>query len=90
MTGKTGSVGDSTYIPPKENGWEPAQEGCEEAAIRPPVVLDPFGGAGTTGLVADKLGCDSILIEINPEYAEIARKRIELSNPMFSRVVLVS
>lgn len=39
-------------------------------------VLDPFGGAGTTGLVADRLQCDATLIEINPAYVEIARKRI--------------
>jgi hypothetical protein len=38
-------------------------------------VIDPFGGAGTTGLVADRLQRDAILIELNPEYAEIARKR---------------
>lgn len=41
-------------------------------------VLDPFGGAGTTGLVADALGLDCTLIELNPEYAEIARKRIDV------------
>lgn len=40
------------------------------------VVLDPFGGAGTTGLVADQLGRDAILIELNPEYAEMADRRI--------------
>jgi DNA modification methylase len=39
-------------------------------------VLDPFGGAGTTGLVADRLGFDCILIELNPEYAGLARRRI--------------
>jgi DNA modification methylase len=39
-------------------------------------VLDPFGGAGTTGLVADRLQRNAILIEINPEYAAMASKRI--------------
>jgi len=39
-------------------------------------VLDPFFGAGTVGLVADRLGRDCIGIELNPEYAEMARKRI--------------
>lgn len=39
-------------------------------------VLDPFGGAGTTGLVADRLQRNAILLELNPEYAEIARRRI--------------
>lgn len=40
------------------------------------VVIDPFGGAGTTGLVADKMGRDAILIELNPEYADIAAERL--------------
>ena len=40
-------------------------------------VLDPFGGAGTTGLVADRLQRNAVLIELNPEYAAIARRRIE-------------
>lgn len=40
-------------------------------------VLDPFGGSGTTGLVSDRLGRDAVLIELNPEYAEMARRRID-------------
>lgn len=40
-------------------------------------VLDPFGGAGTTGLVADRLQMDCTLIELNSDYVEIAEKRIE-------------
>lgn len=39
-------------------------------------VLDPFGGAGTVGLVADRLQRDAILIDLNPEYAEMAARRI--------------
>lgn len=39
-------------------------------------VLDPFGGAGTTGLVATQAGRNAVLCEINPEYVEMARKRI--------------
>lgn len=38
-------------------------------------VLDPFGGSGTTGVVANRLGRSAILIEINPKYANIARER---------------
>lgn len=41
------------------------------------VVLDPFGGAGTTGMVADRLGRNAVLIELNPEYATIAERRIK-------------
>jgi DNA modification methylase len=49
-------------------------------------VLDPFGGAGTTGLVADRLQRDAILIELNPEYAAIAERRIKGDAPMFAEV----
>ena len=41
-------------------------------------VFDPFGGAGTTGLVAQRHGRSAILCELNPEYAEMARQRIGL------------
>jgi len=47
--------------------------GCPKGGI----VLDPFAGAGTTGLVAKRFGCGFIGIELNPEYAEMARTRIE-------------
>jgi DNA modification methylase len=50
------------------------------------VVLDCFGGAGTTGLVADRLQRDAILIELNPEYAAMANRRITADSPMFSQV----
>jgi DNA modification methylase len=50
-------------------------------------VLDPFGGAGTTGLVADRLQRNAILIELNEEYAEIARRRLAKDGGMFSEVL---
>ncbi len=50
------------------------------------VVLDPFGGAGTTGLVADRLQRDAILIELNPEYADMAERRIRGDAPLFAQV----
>lgn len=50
-------------------------------------VLDPFGGAGTTALVADRLQRDAILIELNPEYAEIARNRLSGDGGMFAEVL---
>lgn len=49
--------------------------GCPEGGT----VLDPFFGAGTTGLVAQQLGRNCIGFELNPEYAAIARERIEKS-----------
>jgi len=50
------------------------------------VVLDPFFGAGTTGLVADRLQRDCIGIELNPAYAEIARKRIQGESTLFAEI----
>jgi DNA modification methylase len=50
-------------------------------------VLDPFGGAGTTGLVADRLARHAVLIELNPEYAQLARDRIIGDAPLFTEVV---
>jgi DNA modification methylase len=41
------------------------------------VVLDPFFGAGTTGVVAKKHGRDCIGIELNPEYIKMAQRRID-------------
>jgi DNA modification methylase len=49
-------------------------------------VLDPFAGAGTTGLVADRLGRSFIGIELKPEYAEMARRRIRDDAPLFAEV----
>lgn len=46
-------------------------------------VLDPFGGAGTTGLVADRLQRNAILIELNPSYATLARERIAADAGLF-------
>lgn len=39
------------------------------------VVLDPFGGSGTTGMVANKLGRKAVLIELNPDYVEQIKAR---------------
>ena len=66
-------------------GWSPTCD-CTELEPVPCTVLDPFAGAGTTGLVADRLGRDAVLIEVNPEYAEIARRRIEDDAPLFTEV----
>lgn len=47
------------------------------------IVLDPFGGAGTVGLVADRLQRKAVLIELNPQYAAMAEKRIRGDAPLF-------
>jgi DNA modification methylase len=68
----------------KTIGWSPS---CKcDGAIVPCTVLDPFGGAGTTGLVADRLQRDAILIELNPKYASMAERRIAGDSPLFSQM----
>lgn len=48
------------------------------------IVLDPFMGAGTTGLVAKKLGRNYLGIELNPAYIEIAERRLNtIPIPLF-------
>lgn len=54
--------------------------GCPEDGI----VLDPFGGAGTTAVVARKLNRNYILCELNPEYIDIAQKRIDNTLGLFA------
>lgn len=49
-------------------------------------VLDPFGGAGTTGVMAASAGRQATLIELNPEYIDIARNRIAADAPLFAEV----
>ena len=57
---------------PEELCKIPIKAGCPKGGI----VLDPFFGAGTTGLVALKNNRKFIGIELNPEYIKIANKRI--------------
>ena len=50
------------------------------------VVLDPFAGSGTTGIVAANHGRNSVLLELNKEYIEIAEKRINDAVGMFASI----
>jgi DNA modification methylase len=56
--------------------------GCPEGGT----VLDPFGGSGTTGLVAQRFDRVATLCELNVQYAALAEKRIRDDSPMFSKV----
>ena len=53
-------------------------------------ILDPFGGCGTTGVVANALNREAVLIELNPEYANMRsgeplrngkKARVKATNP---------
>ena len=73
--GRTAASGGMVEPPASRTvGWEPGCK-CGKPAV-PAVVLDPFMGAGTTGLVAAQLQRNFVGIELNPEYAGMARKRI--------------
>jgi len=52
-------------------------------------VLDPFGGAGTTGLVADRHGRDAILCELNPEYVQMMQGRLSQDAGLFANIEVV-
>jgi DNA modification methylase len=51
------------------------------AEIVPGLVLDPFFGIGTVGVVAEGLGRDWLGIELNPAYADLARQRLARDQP---------
>jgi hypothetical protein len=59
---------------PRMAGWK--RNCAHRDASAPCTVLDPFCGSGTTGLVALHLGRRFIGIELNPDYVEMARRRI--------------
>lgn len=49
-------------------------------------VLDPFGGSGTTGVVARELGRKVVLIELNPQYAQMGKNRVQNGKTLWSGV----
>jgi len=59
---------------------------CRLVTPRGGTVLDPFAGSGSTLLAADREGFDAIGIEMNPQYAEMARRRIHGDAPLFAEV----
>ena len=60
--------------------------GCPENGT----VLDPFGGSGTTGIVASNHNRKAVLIELNAEYIEIAKQRIQDQGGLFTDLEIVS
>ena len=85
VPGNSSTKTDSTGWQPttKATGdWQPICS-CNAGDPVPQTVLDPFGGAGTTALVADRLQRDAILCELNPDYAEMSRERLVQDGGMF-------
>ena len=78
---------DMAVIPTATTGWGKTCN-CTTDAVEPCVILDPFSGAGTTGVVAIKHSRCYIGTELNPDYVEMSRKRIQaewdgITLPMF-------
>jgi DNA modification methylase len=60
-------------------------ERCIRAGSKPDdTILDPFSGAGTTALVADRLGRHAIGIDLNPQYGGMARERVAKDAGLFA------
>jgi DNA modification methylase len=82
--GETLDIRLGPCVATETTGWSPS---CKcLAAVVPSTVLDPFGGAGTTGLVADRLQRDVILIELNPDYVAMAERRIAGDAPLLAKL----
>jgi DNA modification methylase len=73
---------DKAYKPPITTGWQPSCS-CNADTV-PCVVLDPFGGSGTTAKVARDLKRGCILIELNPAYVKIMRNKLRLNEQLVS------
>ena len=58
-------------------GWITQAPPCEHPIEEAGIVLDPFGGSGTTALVALEEGRKAVLCELNPDYIALAHKRLE-------------
>jgi len=57
-------------------GWEPTCK-CGIKETIPCLVLDPFNGSGTTGVVAHLKNADYVGIDLNKKYIELSRKRLQ-------------
>ena len=74
---------DNPFIPSQTIGWKPSCK-CGTEERRRCVVLDPFSGAGTTSLVADKLGRIGIGLDAKWDYCQMATGRICKDAPLLS------
>lgn len=76
LTGELGEDGEPVEKPRRKRVVDDVGECTDPSHWRRGHVLDPFGGSGTTGMVAQGLGRDSTLIDLNPANAVLAESRI--------------
>jgi hypothetical protein len=66
-------VGHWRFVTERQDaGWTD----CGHDNYRPALILDPFAGSGTTGLVATGYGHDAVLLDIDERNAELAMERV--------------
>lgn len=81
--GPDGRSGQRKRLSTQTTGWRPT---CPcDADTLPCLVLDPFCGAGTVGVVALRHGRRFVGIDLNPSYVEMAKNRIDADCPLFNR-----
>jgi site-specific DNA-methyltransferase (adenine-specific) len=73
------------YTATKDLGLQ-KQCDCKTNETKSGIVLDPFGGSGTTAQVANSHNRDAVLIELNEEYIEIAKERIAPDGDLFTEI----
>jgi hypothetical protein len=73
--GEINGKGDAVFSQTDTIGWAKGCK-CDTKEVIPCTVLDVFFGAGTTGVVAQRLGRSYLGCELNPEYALIATERL--------------
>lgn len=85
--GKTSVFNTGHTAVKQTTGWQPT---CNhDHAPIPCTVLDPFGGAGTTALVAQQLERDSIIYELSPAYCQITEERLAENLGFFADTQIV-
>ena len=82
--GNSGIKGHAALMP-VELATRCIRAGCPPGGT----VLDPFGGAMTTLLAAQREGREGIAIELNPEYAELGRARLCADAPLFAQCEVI-
>ena len=80
-----GAVAPAQNFHPTVKSAELMQWLCRLVTPKGGIVLDPFTGSGSTGVAALREGFRFIGIEKDPDYVEIAKRRISEDNPLFNR-----
>jgi DNA modification methylase len=75
--------GMTRFVQREEVGWQPTCD-CNAGEPVPCIVLDPFSGAGTTALVADRLGRNGVGLDLSGTYTRMGRDRVFNDAPLLA------